>query len=91
MAAAREQVKIKVENEPSDGRTLEASTRRFLRSALRAGLSVAALPVNLLPQATRQHVTSAGRELTQGAASLVRAVADTLDEIAEEPARTTRR
>ncbi len=48
-----------------------------------AALSVALLPVNMLPREPQRHFQAAGCELTHGWATLVRTLADHLEEMAK--------
>jgi hypothetical protein len=57
---------------------------RLARSAVRAGMSLALLPVALLPAPTQKHVRRAGSELTLGVATLLRATSEALDDVAED-------
>ena len=68
---------------------LEQAAERFMRRMLRAGVSLALLPVNRLPLKPRQHFQSAGREFTRGLATLVRELADGLEGMAENPNTAT--
>lgn len=61
---------------------LRQATRHFMRSMLRAGVSVVLLPINRLPREPRQHFQAAGREFTHGVAKLVHELANGLEESA---------
>ena len=68
---------------------LQLATRHFIRSMLRAGVSVALLPVNRLPREPQQHFQAAGREFTHGVAKLVHHLANGLEEMAKEASTST--
>jgi len=57
---------------------------RLIRGLRDAAVSLAMIPVNLLPEESRGHVQAAGRELALGVAAAVRAVADGLEKMARE-------
>ena len=67
-----------------DAQELQESTRHFIGSLFRAGVSVALVPVNMLPQEPREHFQTAGREFTRGLATLVHAFADSLEKMTQE-------
>lgn len=64
---------------------LSQAASQFMRSLVRAGVSLAFLPVNILPREPRQHFQTAGREFVRGLSTLVRDFADGIEKIAEEP------
>jgi hypothetical protein len=72
---------ITVEEEAA--RTEGGGLPRLARSAARAGVSLALLPVALLPAPAQQHMRRAGSELTLGVAALLRATSEALDDVAE--------
>jgi hypothetical protein len=74
--------KIAVEEETA--RAGSGGLPRLARSAMRAGMSLALLPVALLPAPTQKHVRRAGSELTLGVAALLRATSEALDDVADE-------
>ena len=61
---------------------LQQATRRFIRSLVRTGGSIALLPVTRLPREPRQHFLTAGREFTRGWAALVHEFADGIEGLA---------
>ena len=63
---------------------LQQATRHFIRSMFRTGVRVALLPVDKLPPEPQQHFQAAGREFTRGLATLVRGLADGLEEMAKD-------
>jgi cytosine/adenosine deaminase-related metal-dependent hydrolase len=75
---------VQVRNVRVEGEDLQESAQQFLGSLLRAGTSLALLPINVLPRETRTHIQNAGRELTLGVASLTKELAKTLENIAED-------
>jgi hypothetical protein len=85
------QANIPVEEEYSTPASVRQSSRRLARSLLRLGGSLASVPLAFLPDDSRRHMRSAGRsfqaaghELTMGVASLLRAVAENIEEMAKE-------
>ena len=68
---------------------LQQASRRFIRSLVRTGGSVALLPVTRLPREPRQHFQAAGREFTRGWAALVREIADGIEGLAKEASTPT--
>ena len=68
---------------------LQQATQRFIRSMFRTGVSLALLPVNRLPRKPQQHFRAAGREFTRGWATLVRELADGLEEMAKDANTST--
>ena len=68
---------------------LQQTTRRFIRSVFRTGVSLAFLPVNRLPRKPQQHFSTAGREFTHGLATLVHELASGLEGMAKETNTTT--
>lgn len=68
---------------------LQRATRRFIRSMVRTGVSVALFPVNRLPREPQQHFQTAGREFTLGVATLVHKLAEGLEERAKDASTST--
>ena len=68
---------------------LQQATQRFIRSMFRTGVSLALLPVNRLPRKPQQHFRAAGREFTRGWATLIRELADGLEEMAKDANTST--
>jgi hypothetical protein len=62
---------------------LRLATQHFIRSMFRTGVSFALLPVKRLPHKSQQHFHAAGREFTQGVATLVHELANGIEEIAK--------
>jgi len=60
------------------------------RCVVEAGVSIAMVPVNMLPAEPRQHVKTAGRELIRALASLTRSLADNLERLSRESDEKTR-
>lgn len=60
-------------------RRLGNSSRRFIGSAIRAGVSIVNIPVNMLPEKPRDLVVSTERRVFSMTASLVRSLADGLE------------
>lgn len=65
-------------------RTRQGGLARLARSALRAGLNVALIPIALLPEASQKHMRRAGSEFALGVAELLRATSETIDNFADE-------
>ena len=63
---------------------LQQATKRFIRSVVRTGVSVAFLPVNSLPRKPQQHFHAAGREFTHGLATLIHELANGIEAMAKE-------
>ena len=68
---------------------LQQTTRRFIRSVFRTGVSLALFPVNRLPRKPQQHFYTAGREFTHGLATLVHELANGLEKLAKDSSATT--
>jgi hypothetical protein len=68
---------------------LQRATSRLIRSMFRTGVGLALLPVNQLPREPQQHFKAAGREFTHGVATLVRELADGLEEMAQDTDTST--
>lgn len=83
MAEKTTKQSIPVENVPSSER-LEISLRRLGSSLLKTGVDVALLPVNLLPDESRDHFLAAGREAALGGAALLKAVSQALEKGSEQ-------
>src|SRR5437588_6465270 len=73
----------------AESEELQQATGRFIRSMFRTGVSLALLPVNRLPRKPQQHFRAAGREFTRGWATLVRELADGLEEMAKDANTST--
>ena len=63
---------------------LRQSSQQFFRSLFRTGVQVAMTPVTMLPDESRQHFLSAGREFTRGLATLAHELSNVFDKMAEE-------
>ena len=75
---------VKVKNVRVAQEDVRTSTRNLLASLFKAGASLIALPVSVLPHDSQTHMRTAGREFTRGVASLAREVADALNKATEE-------
>ena len=73
----------------AERKELQQTTRRFIRSVFRTGVSLALLPVKRLPRTPRQHFYTAGREFTHGLATLVHELASGLEEMARDTKTST--
>lgn len=89
MAKGNAEKEVPVEELPVERARTGASVRRLVNSAVRLSLGIAALPVNILPEKSRGHMKSAGRNLhlagrdaTKGVAALLHFVADNLEDVA---------
>jgi hypothetical protein len=69
---------------------LTEATRAFMRSLVHTGRNMTLSPITRLPQDSRQHFLSAGREFTRGWAALIRGFADGIDGLAKETKAPTR-
>ena len=85
---------INVQDEQRQRRSIHAereavrqATRHFIRSMVRAGVSVVLLPIDRLPREPRRHFQAAGREFTHGVAKLVHGLANGLEEAASPSTR----
>ena len=58
------------------------ASEQFFRTLFRAGVHVAMAPVYVLPEESREHFFSAGREFTRGLSSLAQEIADNFDKLA---------
>jgi hypothetical protein len=63
---------------------LRESSQQFFRALFRTGVQVAMTPVSMLPDESRQHFLSAGREFTRGLATLAHELSNVFDKMAEE-------
>ena len=68
---------------------LQQATKHFMRSMFRTGVSLAFLPVNILPRKTQQHFYAAGREFTHGVATLMHELANGIEEMAKDTSAST--
>ena len=71
-------------DEKSDRAELNEASQQFFRSLFQAGAHLARASVNMLPEEPREHIVSAGRELTRGLATFARELADNFEKIADE-------
>lgn len=65
----------------SDRDEVRHASEQLFRSLFRAGVHVAMAPVYVLPEESREHFFSAGREFTRGLSSLAQEIADGFDEL----------
>ena len=65
----------------SDRDEVRHTSEQFFRSLFRAGVHVAMAPVYILPEESREHFFSAGREFTRGLSSLAQEIADDFDKL----------
>jgi len=84
MTSEKDKRDVPVRNIAQGPKDREPSIRRLTQSLLEAGVSIAMIPVNMLPPEPRGHLKAAGREVTWGLASLTRKLADGLEKLAEE-------
>jgi hypothetical protein len=71
-------------DEKTDRDELKEASQQFFRTLLRAGVHLAMTPVSLLPEESREHFVSAGREFTRGLATIAHELADNFEKIADE-------
>lgn len=69
------------QSDPSTGisDSLGDAVSRLVDSLLRVGVSLAGLPLTLLPAQSRRHFEDGGRDIGKGVASILRAVADQIE------------
>ncbi len=65
----------------SDREDVRHASEQFFRSLFRAGIHVAMAPVYALPEESREHFFTAGREFTRGLSSLAQEIADDFDKL----------
>jgi hypothetical protein len=65
----------------SDRDEVRHASEQFFRSLFRAGVHAALAPVYVLPEESREHFFSAGREFTRGLSSLAQEIADDFDKL----------
>jgi len=70
--------------EKSDRDELKEASQLFFRTLFQAGINLAITPVNMLPEESREHFVSAGREFTRGLATFAHELADNFDKIVDE-------
>ena len=67
----------------SDRDEVRHASEQFFRSLFRAGVHVAMAPVYVLPEESREHFFTAGREFTRGLSSLAQEIADDFDKLVQ--------
>jgi hypothetical protein len=67
----------------SDRDEVRHASEQFFRSLFRAGVHVAMAPVYILPEDSREHFFTAGREFTRGLSSLAQEIADDFDKLVQ--------
>ena len=65
----------------SDREDVRHASEQLFRSLFRAGVHVAMAPVYALPEESREHFFTAGREFTRGLSSLAQEIADDFDKL----------
>jgi len=70
--------------EKSDRDELKETSQQFFRTLFQAGAHLARTSVNMLPEESREHIVSAGREFTRGLATFAHELADNFDRMADE-------
>jgi hypothetical protein len=65
----------------SDRDEVRHASEQFFRTLFRAGVHAALAPVYILPEESREHFFSAGREFTRGLSSLAQEIADDFDKL----------
>ena len=68
----------------SDLDELKVASQQFLRSLFRAGVHLAITPMYIIPDESREHFMTAGREITRGLSTLAHELADDFDKIVDE-------
>src|SRR5512135_394384 len=67
----------------SDREELKEASQQFFRSLFQAGAHLARTSVHMLPEESREHIVSAGRELTRGLATFAHELADNIEKIVD--------
>ena len=67
----------------SDRDEVRHASEQFFRTLFRAGVHAAMAPVYILPEESREHFFSAGREFTRGLSSLAQEIADDFDKLVQ--------
>ena len=70
--------------EKSDRDEIKEASQQFFRTLIRAGMQLAKTSVNMLPEESREHFVSAGREFTRGLATFAHELADNVDTMGDE-------
>jgi hypothetical protein len=65
----------------SDREDVRHASEQLFRSLFRAGVHVVMAPVYALPEESREHFFTAGREFTRGLSSLAQEIADDFDKL----------
>jgi hypothetical protein len=65
----------------SDRDEVRHASEQLFRSLFRAGVHVAMAPVYALPEESREHFFTAGREFTRGLSTLAQEIADDFDKL----------
>jgi hypothetical protein len=82
-------------DEKSDRDERREASQHFFRTLFQAGVDLAMTSVNMLPEESREHFVSAGREFTRGLAKFAHELADNfdkiVDEVKEDVGRTSKR
>lgn len=76
-------------DEKSDRDELKEASQQFFRTFIQAGVHLARTSVNMLPEESREHLVSAGREFTRGLATFAHELADKVDTIVDEAKKDT--
>ena len=71
-------------DEQSDREELKEASQQFFRSLFQAGAHLARTSVHMLPEESREHIVSAGREFTRGLATFAHELADNIEKIVDE-------
>jgi hypothetical protein len=67
----------------SDRDEVRHASEQFFRTLFRAGVHAAMAPVYILPEESREHFFTAGREFTRGLSSLAQEIADDFDKLVQ--------
>ncbi len=73
----------------SDRDEVRHASEQFFRSLFRAGVHAAMAPVYILPEESREHFFTAGREFTRGLSSLAQEIADDFDKLVQRDEEAT--
>src|ERR1700730_9598364 len=77
-------VEASATDEKSNRDELMEASQQFFRALFRTGAHVAMTPVSMLPEESRQHFLSAGREFTRGLATIAHELSNAFDKMAED-------
>ena len=71
-------------DEKTDRDELKDASQQFFRALFQAGVHLTRTSVNMLPEESREHIVSAGREFTRGLATFAHELQDNFEKIADD-------